>query len=98
MHILTVLYHHPADPAAFDKHYESTHAPLVGPIPGVRSFTYRHCSSLDGSTPPYYLIAELAFDSLEDLQGGMESEAGQAAVADVPNFAGDNVTMFVAHD
>jgi uncharacterized protein (TIGR02118 family) len=98
MHILTVLYHHPDDPAAFDKHYESTHAPMVGPIPGVKSFTYRHCSSLDGTTPPYYLIAELGFDSLEDLQGGMGSDAGQVAVADVPNFASGGVTMFVAHD
>jgi uncharacterized protein (TIGR02118 family) len=53
---------------------------------------------MDGTTPPYYLIAELGFDSLEDLQGGMESDAGQAAVADVPNFAGAGVTMFVAHD
>ena len=98
MHILTVLYHHPDDPAAFDKYYESTHAPMVGPIPGVKSFTYRHCASLDGSTPPYYLIAELGFDSLEDLQAGMGSEAGQTAVADVPNFASGGVTMFVAHD
>jgi len=98
MHILTVLYHHPADPAAFDKHYRETHAPLVDPIPGVKSFTYRHAASMDENPPPYYLIAEVAFDSLEDLQAGMSSEAGQAAVADVPNFAGDNVTMFVAHD
>jgi len=98
MHILTVLYHHPDDAAAFDQYYRSTHAPLVDPIPGVTSFTYRHCASMDENPPPYYLIAEVGFDSLEDLQAGMGSEAGQNAVADVPNFAGAGVTMFVAHD
>lgn len=98
MHILTVLYGHPTDPAAFDSYYEKTHAPMVDPIPGVTGFTYRHCSSLDGNPPPYYLVAELTFDSMESLQAGMGSEAGQAAAGDVPNFATGGVTMFVAHD
>ena len=34
---LTVIYHHPDDPAAFDEHYASTHAPLASKIPGLRS-------------------------------------------------------------
>jgi hypothetical protein len=29
MHVRTVGYGHPADPAAFDAYYESTHAPLA---------------------------------------------------------------------
>ena len=29
MHVLTVCYGHPADPAAFDTYYKSTHGPLV---------------------------------------------------------------------
>jgi uncharacterized protein (TIGR02118 family) len=63
MHVLTVCYGHPADPAAFDAYYTSTHAPLAEKIPGMASFTYRHCESLDGSQPPYHLIAELSFPS-----------------------------------
>lgn len=98
MHILTVLYGHPSDPAAFDEYYEKTHAPLAAPIPGLQSFTYRHCSSLDENPAPYYLVAELAFDSMESLQAGLGSEEGQAAAGDVPNFATGGVTMFVAHD
>jgi len=61
MHVLTVCYGHPADPAAFDAYYTSTHAPLAEKLPGMASFTYRHCESLDGSQPPYYLLAELSF-------------------------------------
>jgi uncharacterized protein (TIGR02118 family) len=98
MHILTVLYGQPDDAAAFDRHYTSTHVPLADKIPDCRSFTYRHVSTLDGSQPPYYLIAELAFDSLESLQSAMGSPEGQAAAEDLPNFASGGATMLVAHE
>jgi len=98
MHVLTVCYGHPADPAAFDAYYESTHAPLAGKIPGMASYTYRRCASLDGSKPPYYLLAELSFASADAFAAAMASPEGQGAGADVPNFATGGVTMFIAHD
>jgi uncharacterized protein (TIGR02118 family) len=98
MHILTVLYGQPDDPAAFDRYYTGTHVPLANKIPDCRSFTYRHVSTLDGSQPPYHLIAELAFDSLESLQSALGSAEGQAAAGDVPNFATGGATMLVAHE
>jgi uncharacterized protein (TIGR02118 family) len=98
MHVLTVCYGHPADPAAFDVYYASTHAPLAEKIPGMTSFTFRRCASLDGSQPPYYLLAELSFPSREALNAALASPEGGAAGADVANFATGGVTMFVAHD
>jgi uncharacterized protein (TIGR02118 family) len=98
MHVLTVCYGHPADPAAFDSYYEATHRPLTEKIPGLASFTARHCDSLDGSQPPYYLLAELSFASREAMAAGLGSAEGKAAGKDVPNFADGGVTMFVAHD
>jgi uncharacterized protein (TIGR02118 family) len=98
MHVLTVCYGHPADPAAFDAYYTSTHAPLAEKIPGMASFTHRHCVSLDGSQPPYYLLAELSFPSREAMNAALTSPESQAATADVPNFATGGVTIFVAHD
>jgi uncharacterized protein (TIGR02118 family) len=98
MHVLTVCYGHPADPAAFDTYYMSTHVPLAEKLPGLDSFTYRHCASLDGSQPPYYLLAELSFASQEALGAAMASPEGQVAGADVANFATGGVTMFVAYD
>jgi hypothetical protein len=35
MHVLTVCYGHPADPAAFDSYYESIH-PSIHPPPARR--------------------------------------------------------------
>jgi uncharacterized protein (TIGR02118 family) len=46
----------------------------------------------------YYLIAELSYASQEVFGAAMESPEGQAAGADVPNFATGGVTMFIAHD
>ena len=98
MHVLTVCYRHPADPAAFDSYYFSTHQPLAEKIPGLAGFTARHCDSLDGSQPPYYLLAELSFASREALDAGLASPEGHVAAADVANFADGGATMFVAHD
>jgi uncharacterized protein (TIGR02118 family) len=98
MHVLTVCYGHPADPAAFDAYYESTHRPLAEKLPGLTSFTARHCESLDGSQPPYFLIAELAFPSREAMDAALSSPEGHAAAADVPNYATGGATMFAARD
>ena len=98
MHVLTVCYGHPKDPAAFDAYYEATHGPLVEKIPGLTAFTARHCASLDGSPAPYYLLAELSFASAEALNAGLGSPEGRATGGDLANFADGGVTMFVAHD
>jgi uncharacterized protein (TIGR02118 family) len=98
MHVLTVCYGHPADPAAFEAHYTSTHVTLVEKHPGLDSFTHRHCASLDGSQPPYYLIAELGFASQQAFEAARATPEGHAAGADVPNFATGGVTLFSAHD
>ena len=98
MHVLTVCYAHPQDPAAFDAYYKATHVPLVQAIPGLESFTWRHCSSLDGSQPPYYLLAELAFAGQDALMAGLAAAEGQATAADVANFTTEPPLMFVQHD
>ena len=91
---LTVLYHQPEDPAAFDAHYESTHAPLANDIPGVRGYTAMHPEPApDGSAAPEYLVATLVFDDQAAFASGMGSPAGRAAAADIGNFARGGVTM-----
>jgi uncharacterized protein (TIGR02118 family) len=93
-----VCYLQPDDPAAFDTYYRSTHAPLAEKIPGLESFTWRRCASLDGSQPPYYLLAELAFASQDALMAGLTTPEGQAAAGDVANFTTKPPLMFIQHD
>ena len=94
---LTVLYSPPADAAAFDDYYHSTHVPLAEALPGLRRFEVSKVSgSLDGSTPLYHLQAELYFDSTDALWGALGSAEGQATAADVAKFASGGVTMMLS--
>lgn len=93
---LVVLYAPPADPAAFDDYYFTTHVPLAEKIPGMARLEVSRLASPDGSPSPYYLQAELYFDTAEVMQAALGSPEGQAAAADVANFAADGATMLVA--
>jgi uncharacterized protein (TIGR02118 family) len=95
---LIVLYGHPDDPAAFDRHFQEIHAPLCEKIPHHRDLTAGHVRAADDGPAPYYLSAELTFDTLDDLQAGMGGPEGQAAVADVATFATGGTTSFVRVD
>jgi uncharacterized protein (TIGR02118 family) len=91
---LTVLYKQPDDVEAFDKYYESTHVPLATKMPGLRSFTISGpVPGPDGAQPLYHLVALLTWDSAEDFQAGTGSPEGQAALADVANFATGGVDV-----
>jgi uncharacterized protein (TIGR02118 family) len=94
---LVVAYGPPEDPAAFDEHYASTHAPLARTIPGLRRFEAgKVLGTPDGTPAPFYLLAELSFDSADDLQTALGTEEGQAAAADIPNFASGGATLMIA--
>ena len=91
---LTVLYHQPEDTAAFDAHYETTHAPLATKIPGLRSYTVTHPDPApDGSAAAEYLVATLVFDDQAAFAAGLGSPEGRAAAGDIGNFATGGVTM-----
>jgi uncharacterized protein (TIGR02118 family) len=92
---LIVLYGTPTDPAAFDDYYTSTHIPLASKIPGVRRFEVAKLGSLDGSTPPYHLQAELYFDNRDALMSALGTPEGAAAAEDVARFATGGATMVV---
>jgi uncharacterized protein (TIGR02118 family) len=91
----TALYGHPEDPDAFDEHYARTHVPLVEKIPNLQRFEpAKVVATPDGSELPYYLIAELYFEDLAQLQDSFTSDEGQAVAADFENFATGGVTLF----
>jgi uncharacterized protein (TIGR02118 family) len=94
---LVVCYGQPEDPAAFDRYYTDTHVPLVHKIPNLRRFEAgKVLGTPDGSPAPYYYLAELSFDSAEELRTAMSSAEGEAAGADVAKFASGGVTLMIA--
>lgn len=93
---LTALYGHPQDPAAFDHYYQQTHSPLAMKIPGLKGYTANKPAPVNPQQPsPYYLIAELYFESMEALQAGLQSPEGAAAAGDTQNFATGGVTLVI---
>jgi uncharacterized protein (TIGR02118 family) len=92
---LLVLYNAPADPAAFDRYYHATHIPIARKIPGLREYRVSSgaVQALAGSAP--YLVAILDFDSMADVNAALASPEGQAAAADLPNFASGGATLLI---
>jgi uncharacterized protein (TIGR02118 family) len=85
---LIVLYKTPADPAAFDAYYASTHIPLAKQMPGVTRY---EISAGPVATPqgasPYHLAAVISFETIDALRAALGSPEGKAAARDLGNFA-----------
>lgn len=94
---LMVAYGQPEDPAAFDQHYAETHTPIAQKIPNLRRFEAgKVLGTADGSPAPYYFVAELWFETPDELQAALQSPEGQAAAADVRTFASGGATLMIA--
>lgn len=75
------LYETPADSGAFDRHYRQIHIPLMRDLPGLRRCTVgRDLAAVRGA--PYYLVAELEWDTMDDLRAAFASAEGRATAAD----------------
>jgi uncharacterized protein (TIGR02118 family) len=91
---LLVLYGHPKDPDAFDRYYSEHHIPIAKCMKGLKKWSIGKVqASEDGQPLPYYYVADLYMDSREDFDRLLASPEGQAAVADVPNYATGGVTF-----
>jgi len=80
---IVVIYPRPTDLDAFEKAYVEEHIPLaMEKIKGVTKFAAtRVVGTPDGSTPPFYRIAELYFPSMLALQESAATAGTQEAVA-----------------
>jgi uncharacterized protein (TIGR02118 family) len=93
---LVVMYKTPKDTASFDKHYVEKHIPIAKKVPGLRKYEISQGPVASPAGPSgYHLVAVLHFDNLAAVQAGMGSAEGQAAVADVQNFATGGVDIFM---
>ncbi|AWH94044.1 EthD family reductase [Dietzia lutea] len=97
MAVLTVLYGQPTDPGAFRRHYEEIHVPLAKALPGATDVSYTlHVDTLAGEA--VFASFHATFPTREALDAALASPEGQAAQADVANFADGGATILVEHD
>lgn len=91
---MTILYHHPQDPQAFERYYAETHLPLAAKVKGIgRLELTRFGPGSDASKPAYYRMAELYFPDQAQLEASLGSPEGQTTVSDMSNFATGGVTL-----
>jgi uncharacterized protein (TIGR02118 family) len=76
------FWEQPTDVEAFERHYREVHIPLARKLPGLRSYAIT-----DNPGPvrgqPYYRIAELRWDTAEEMQAAFASPEGHACADDV---------------
>ncbi len=93
---LVALYQKPSNAAAFDGYYFSKHISIAKKVPGLRRY---EVNAGPVGTPqgeaPYHVVATMTFDSLAAIQQALVSPEGQAAAADLANFAQAGVELLV---
>jgi uncharacterized protein (TIGR02118 family) len=79
------VYDTPADPEAFDRHYREVHIQLGLRLPGLRRYTVgRDIAALRGA--PCYMVAELDWDTMDDLRAAFASPEGRATAEDAAHL------------
>lgn len=93
MYQLTILYGTPKDPAAFDDYYWNTHMPIATTMRGLRGWTIARLEEdQDTAAHGIYMVVDMVANSRAELDAVLASPEGEAARADVPNFATGGVS------
>jgi uncharacterized protein (TIGR02118 family) len=90
------LYKKPANAAEFDKRYFEQHMPIANKIPGLKRVEVSRVVGSPMGDSEYYLMAELYFDSMDEMKAGMSSPEGKECGKDAMAFAKDIITMMFA--
>ena len=72
----------------FFRYWKNIHGPIGASIPGVRKLVQSHRINIPGDKypPSYDGIAELWFDTVQDLLAARQSSEWQASTQDESNF------------
>ena len=98
---LMVLYPNPTDAEAFDWAYTEEHMPMVNErIPKKTRWTAsKVVGTPTGEQPPFYMVAELYFPSVEALQEALGTEGGQETAAHASSIStGGPPVLLVAEE
>lgn len=80
--------------AEFDRYWLEVHAPLAAKLPGVTRYVQRHVKA---PSPEFGVdgFAFIDYESEAAMDAAWASEAGKAALADVPNFLGRHDVVII---
>ncbi len=98
---LLILYPTPKDVATFDRAYREEHLPYAGPkLKGATGVTTQRVVGPGFAPPPYHLMSDVSFPSLDALKACATSEGGQQALTHAASIStgGAPVVMVVTAD
>ncbi len=99
---VVVMYPYPKDVNAFERAYVQEHVPMVTTqaFPGMTKFVAtKVLGTPDGSSPPFYRLAELHFPSVEAFKAAIGSAAAQQVVAHAVSIStGGHPIVLVAEE
>jgi uncharacterized protein (TIGR02118 family) len=79
---LLVCYPKPTDPDAFDRLYKEEHLPYAGPrLEGASGVVTKRVVGPQGAPPPFHLISDVSFPTVEALKACAGSQGGQEALS-----------------
>ncbi len=95
---IVVIYPTPTDAAEFERAYTVDHAPMVTPdsFPGIKKFVQvKVLGTADGSPTPFARIAELHFDSVDELKNAAGSPGAAKAVGHAQEISTGGAPIFL---
>ena len=98
---LLVLYPTPKDTKAFDRAYRDEHLPYAGPrLVGATGVVTKRVVGPAFAPPPYHLISDVSFPSIEALKACATSTGGQEALTHAGSISsgGPPMVMVVTGD
>jgi uncharacterized protein (TIGR02118 family) len=97
---LLILYPNPKDETEFDRAYRDEHLPYAGPkLTGASGVETRRVVGPAFAPPPYHLMSDVSFPSLDALKACAGSAGGREALAHAASISsGGAPTLLVVTD
>jgi uncharacterized protein (TIGR02118 family) len=93
---LLILYPKPKDAEAFDRAYREEHLPYAGPkLTGATGVATKRVVGPGFAPPPYHLMSDVSFPTLDALKACAGSAGGQEALAHAASISSGGAPMLV---
>jgi uncharacterized protein (TIGR02118 family) len=96
---LLVLYPIPKNAAEFDRRYREEHLPYAGPrLVGATGVATRKVVGPAFAPPPYHMLSDVSFPSLDTLKTCAMSAGGKEALAHAASISSGGAPMVIVVD
>ena len=93
---LLIIYPIPKDTAKFDRAYREEHLPYAGPrLVGATGVKTQRVVGPGFAPPPYHLMSDVSFPTLDALKACAASEGGKQALAHAASISSGGAPMLM---